>query len=38
MWAGPQALDETTQEMHIAATQFTDDEYLAAMAVAMPLR
>ena len=31
MWAGPHALDDTMQEMRIAAAQLTDDEFLALM-------
>jgi hypothetical protein len=30
MWAGPHALDDTMQEMRIAAAQLTDDEFLVS--------
>lgn len=29
LWGEGHALDDTTQEMHIATAQLTDDEYLA---------
>jgi hypothetical protein len=31
MWAGPHALDDTTQELHIATVQLPDDEFVALM-------